>query len=310
MAYYLIAGASGYVGSRLAERLLAAGHRVRGLVLNPDTPVVERLASQGMSVWIGDLTRPETLTGIAEGAEYVFNLTSCSVLESSALHRTYVSGNLNLIDACDRAGAVSAYVFTSNVTPYGDTGEARVDEDFPVAPRHLLGEVMAEAERSIMRVARERRFPAIILRVASIYGPERDPVTAVETGLVTIYGDGRNFVSHIHVDDLLDVLERVPLEGQPGAIYNVGDDEPLRQIDLASEIRRRLGMVPPRTFSPAAALRAGLDPSIVGSLTASVRLDNRRLRHDLGLSLRYPSLRVWLDERLPLAIAACATTSA
>ncbi len=303
MAYYLIAGASGYVGSRLAERLLAAGHRVRGLVLNPDTPVVERLASQGMSVWIGDLTRPETLTGIAEGAEYVFNLTSCSVLESSALHRTYVSGNLNLIDACDRAGAVSAYVFTSNVTPYGDTGEARVDEDFPVAPRHLLGEVMAEAERSIMRVARERRFPAIILRVASIYGPERDPVTAVETGLVTIYGDGRNFVSHIHVDDLLDVLERVPLEGQPGAIYNVGDDEPLRQIDLASEIRRRLGMVPPRTFSPAAALRAGLDPSIVGSLTASVRLDNRRLRHDLGLSLRYPSLRVWLDERLPLEVA-------
>jgi len=303
MAYYLIAGASGYVGSRLAERLLLAGHRVRGLVLNPDTPVVERLASQGMSVWIGDLTRPDTLAGIADGAEYVFNLTSCSVLNSSALHRTYVNGNLNLISVCERAGPVAAYVFTSNVTPYGNPGEAWVDEDFPVAPQHLLGEVMAEAERSIMRVARERRFPAIILRVASIYGPERDPVTAVETGLATIYGNGRNFVSHIHVDDLLDVLERVAVEGQPGAIYNVGDDEPLRQIDLAGEIRRRLGMVPPRTFSPAAALRAGLDPSIVGSLTASVRLDNRRLRHDLGLNLRYPSLRTWLDERLPVEAA-------
>jgi len=303
MAYYLIAGASGYFGSRLAERLLLAGHRVRGLVLNPDTPVVERLASQGMSVWIGDLTRPDTLAGIADGAEYVFNLTSCSVLNSSALHRTYVNGNLNLISVCERAGPVAAYVFTSNVTPYGNPGEAWVDEDFPVAPQHLLGEVMAEAERSIMRVARERRFPAIILRVASIYGPERDPVTAVETGLATIYGNGRNFVSHIHVDDLLDVLERVAVEGQPGAIYNVGDDEPLRQIDLAGEIRRRLGMVPPRTFSPAAALRAGLDPSIVGSLTASVRLDNRRLRHDLGLNLRYPSLRTWLDERLPVEAA-------
>jgi len=303
MAYYLIAGASGYVGSRLAERLLLAGHRVRGLVLNPDTPVVERLASQGMSVWIGDLTRPDTLAGIAEGAEYVFNLTSCSVLNGSALHRTYVNGNLNLISVCERAGPIAAYVFTSNVTPYGNPGEAWVDEDFPVAPQHLLGEVMAEAERSIMRVARERRFPAIILRVASIYGPERDPVTAVETGLATIYGNGRNFVSHIHVDDLLDVLERVAVEGQPGAIYNVGDDEPLRQIDLAGEIRRRLGMVPPRTFSPAAALRAGLDPSIVGSLTASVRLDNRRLRHDLGLNLRYPSLRTWLDERLPVEAA-------
>lgn len=303
MAYYLIAGASGYVGSRLAERLLAHGHRVRGLVLNPDTPVVERLAARGMSVWIGDLTRPETISGLADGVDYVYNLTSCFVLENSALRRTYVDGNQHLIAACSRARSVSAYVFTSNVAPYGDAGDARVDEDFPVAPSHLLGEVIAEAERAIMRAAREHRFPAIILRVASIYGPERDPVTAVESGLATIYGDGRNFVPHIHVADLLEILARIPSQAQIGAIYNVGDDTPLRQIDLYGEIRRRLGMVPPRTFSPQSALRAGLDPSIVGMLTASVRLDNRRLRHDLELSLRYPSLRAWLDERLPEAVA-------
>lgn len=304
MAYYLIAGASGYVGSRLAERLLTAGHRVRGLVLDPDTPVVERLASLGMSVWIGDITRPETLVGIAEDAEYVLNLTSCSVLDHGAIRRTYVDGNRHLIEACLRERRIAAYVFTSNVAPYGDAGDTWVDEDFPVAPRHRLGEVMAEAERTIMRIAREQRFPAIILRVASIYGPERDPITAVETGLATIYGDGHNFVSHIHVDDLVEILERIPVEGQVGAIYNVGDDEPLRQIELVGEIRRRLGMVPPRTFSPAAALRAGIDPSIIGALTASVRLDNRRLRHDLNLTLRYPSLRVWIDERLPVEEAA------
>lgn len=48
MTHYLIAGAAGYIGSRLAARLLAAGHRVRGLVYSAEDPVVERLAARGM----------------------------------------------------------------------------------------------------------------------------------------------------------------------------------------------------------------------------------------------------------------------
>jgi nucleoside-diphosphate-sugar epimerase len=300
MAYYLIAGASGYVGSRLAERLLAAGQRVRGLVRNPDTPTVEHLAALGMCVWTGDLTRPESLVGVADGVDYVYNLTSRLVIENGSIRRTFVDGNQHLIAACSRARSVKAYIFTSNVAPYGNAGEALVDEDHPVAPAHAHGAVMVEAEQTILRAVREHRFPAMILRCGSIYGPGRDPVDAVEQGIATLYGDGRNFVSHIHIDDLLEVLAAAPSEGQPGAIYNVGDDEPLRMIELLSLVRQRLGMVPPRTFSPEAALAAGLDPAIVRTLTASVRLDNSRLKHDLGLTLRYPSVREWLDERLPV----------
>lgn len=300
MGYYLIAGASGYVGSRLAERLLAHGNRVRGIVRSPDTERVEQLAHQGMSVWTGDLTRPESLVGAADGVDYVLNLTSRLAIENGSVRRTYVDGNQHLIAACSRSRSVRAYLFTSSVAPYGHTGDLLVSEDHPVAPIYPLGEVLAEAERTILRLAREHRFPAMILRVAAIYGPGRDPVAAVESGVATIYGDGRNYVSHIHLDDLLEILERLPVEGQPGAVYNVGDDEPMRQIELYGEVRQRLGMVPPRTFSPKAALAAGLDPTVVGTLSASVRLDNRRLKHDLGLKLRYPSPRAWLDERLPL----------
>jgi len=298
MGYYLIAGASGYVGARLAERLLGAGHKVRGLVRNPDHEVVEQLAGRGMSVWIGDVTRPDTLAGVADGVEYVFNLTSRNVLANGSVRRTFVDGNQNLIAACSRSRRVRAYVFTSNVAAYGDAGNALLDEDTPPAPAFPLGEIMVEAEQTILRAVREHRFPAIILRVASIYGPGRDFVAAVKAGTATIYGDGRNFVSHIHIDDLLEVLARVPEHGQPGAIYNVADDEPARQIDLVGEVRQRLGMVPPRTYSPAVALQAGIDPNVIGMLSASARLSNARLKHDLGLALRYPSFRKWLDERL------------
>jgi nucleoside-diphosphate-sugar epimerase len=298
MAYYLIAGASGYVGSRLAARLISQGHRVRGLVRNPESELVESLAARGMSVWTGDVTQADTLIGVAEGVDYVLNLTSRLAIENGSVRRTFVDGNQNLIAACSRSRGLRAYVFTSNVAAYGDAGDALVDEDAPIRPICALGTVMAEAEQTIMAAARDHRFPAIILRVAPIYGPERDPAAAIEDGTLTIYGDGRNFVSHIHIDDLVTILSRVATDGQPGAIYNIGDDAPMRLYDLAAEVRRRLGMVPPRTFSPAVALQSGLDHNVVAMLTASVRLSNARITHDLGVALRHPSYLSWLDGRL------------
>jgi nucleoside-diphosphate-sugar epimerase len=303
MARYLIAGAAGYVGSRLAERLLARGDTVRGLVRNPDTEAVDRLASRGMAVWQGDLTQPESLVGVANGVEYVYNLTSRSVLENGSVRRVFVDGNRNLIAACSRARTVRAYVFAGNAAPYGDRGDAWLTEDTPVAPSYPLGEVMAEAEQAILELVRTHRFPAIILRVGTIYGPERDIVEAVLSGTATLIGDGANFVARIHIDDLIAILDRVALDGQPGAIYNVADDEPARAAELYGEVRQRLGMVPPRLFTKTGALFSGLDPSVVGMASASARLSNARIKHDLNMTLRYPNFRSWLDERLLAAAA-------
>jgi nucleoside-diphosphate-sugar epimerase len=298
MARYLIAGAAGYVGSRLAEQLLVRGDTVRGLVRNPDKEVVERLAGMGMAVWQGDVTQPESLVGVANGVEYVYNLTSRSVLENGSVRRVFVEGNRNLIAACSRARTVRAYVFAGNAAAYGDQGDAWLTEDAPVAPCYPLGEVMVEAEQAIMELVRTHRFPAIILRVGTVYGPERDIVDAVLSGTATLIGDGTNFVARIHVDDLIAMLDRVALHGQIGAIYNVADDEPARAAELYGEVRQRLGMVPPRLFTKSGALFSGLDPSVVGMASASARLSNARIKQDLNLTLRYPSFRAWLDQRL------------
>jgi len=298
MARYLIVGAAGYVGSRLAEQLLARGESVRGLVRDPDNEAVERLAGMGMAVWEGDVTQPESLVGVANGVEYVYNLTSRSVLENGSVRRVFVDGNRNLIAACSRARTVRAYVFAGNAAPYGDQGDAWLTEDSPVAPCYPLGDVMIEAEQAIMELVRAHHFPAIILRVGTVYGPERDFVDAVLSGTATLIGDGANFVARIHIDDLLAVLDGVALRGQPGAIYNVADDEPARAAVLYGEVRQRLGMVPPRLFSKAGALFSGLDSSVVGMASASARLSNARIKHDLDMTLRYPSFRVWLDQRL------------
>jgi nucleoside-diphosphate-sugar epimerase len=299
MARYLIAGAAGYVGSRLAEQLLGRGESVRGLVRDPDSDVVDRLASLGMAVWQGDVTQPESLVGVANGVEYVYNLTSRSVLENGSVRRVFVDGNRNLIAACSRARTVRAYVFAGNVAPYGDQGDQWLSEDSPVAPCYPLGEIMIQAEQAILDVVRAHHFPAIILRVGTIYGPDRDFVDAVLNGTATLIGNGTNFVARIHIDDLIAMLDLVALRGQPGAIYNAADDEPARAAELYGEVRQRLGMVPPRLFSKDGALFSGLDSSVVGMASASARISNARIKHDLKLSLSYPSFRAWLDQRLP-----------
>lgn len=298
MGRYLVAGAAGYTGSRLAEHLLAHGHYVRGLVRDPDIDVVQRLAAQGMAVWEGDVIRPDSLIGVANGIDYVYNLTARLVLENGSVRRMFVEGNRNLIAACSRSRSVRSYIFTSNVSPYGDRGDNWLSEDSPVAPSYPLGYTMVEAEQAIMELVRQHNFPAIILRVGSIYGPGRDFIDTVLTSTTTLIGDGRNFVSRIHIADLVNILDQVALDGQPGALYNVADDAPTRIADFYAEIYGRLGMAPPRAFSRQSALAAGIDQSVVGMASASARLSNRRLVEELGIQLRYPSFRDWLAERL------------
>ncbi len=298
MAYYLIAGATGYVGARLARRLMDEGHRVRGMTRNLEGEVAQQLAAEGMVVWQADLTKPETLVGVAEGIEIVYNLTSASILDDSTLRATLVAGNQHLIAACSRSRSVRSYIAASNASPYGDSGELLLDEDAPVAPCYPLGAVTVEAEQTIMRLVQQHHFPAILLRLAPIYGPNRDLIDSIANGTMLIYGSGNNFVGHIHVEDLVEALVRVAERGQPGAIYNVTDDQPLRLIELHSTIRQLLGMVPPRTFSREVALASGLHPSIVGQVSASTRLSNARLKHDLGMTLHYPSYHSWLAARI------------
>ena len=303
MGKYLVAGASGYVGSQLVEYLLAQGHTVRGLTRDSENDVVQRLAALGMTVWEGDLTRPESLVGVANGVEHVYNLTARSVLENGSVRRVFVEGNRNLIAACSRARTVRSYIFTGNVSPYGDRGDEWLTEDSPAEPCYPLGAVMAEAEQAILELVRKHYFPAIILRVGTIYGSGRDIVDAVQSGTATMIGDGRNFVSYIQIDDLLLVLDRLALDGQPGAIYNVVDDVPARVADVYGEVHQRLGMLPPQAFSKEIALLSGMDPSVVGMASASTRVSNERIKQELGLTLRYPCFRDWLDERLDDSLA-------
>ena len=82
------------------------------------------------------------------------------------------------------------------------------------------------------------------------------------------------------------------------------DDQPSRAADFYGAVRQRLGMLPPRTYSIEGALAAGMDLSVVGMAAQSARMSNERMRNDLGIALRYPSVHTWLDEQFGAASVA------
>lgn len=298
MANYLIVGAAGYTGAQLTYRLLTQGHRVRGVVCDPDTPRVDDLAAHGMVVWHGDVTNPHSLVGVADGIEYVYNLTSASILNTAVLQRTLVDGNQHLLAACSRSKSVRAYIYTSGVAVYGDQRVALVTEDTPPKPCCKAGALMLAAEQVVLEHTRQHDLPGIVLRVATIYGPERDFTDPVLNRTLTIFGDGNNYVPRIHIDDLLAVLLRVATYGQAGSIYNVGDDQPLRLRDLYAAMQAMLDLPQsPRWYPHAQALHNGLNPEMVALATASVRLCNARIKDELRLALTYPNALSWLEER-------------
>jgi nucleoside-diphosphate-sugar epimerase len=131
-------------------------------------------------------------------------------------------------------------------------------------------------------------LPVHIFRLAGIYGPGRNALESVRAGTARrIVKPGQVF-GRIHVEDIAAVLTASIARPNPGAIYNVADDEPAPPEDVVAYAAELLGMPPP----PAVPFEeAELSPAARSFYADNRRVDNRRIRHELGVELRFPSYR-------------------
>src|SRR3989304_582528 len=163
MARGLIAGC-GYVGTALAERLVAEGHVVGGLRRPPEglPPGVRPLAA--------DLTDPGTLRNLPSGLECVVYTAAPDRLDDEAYRSIYVEGLSHVLDALRRQGQEPWRIFfTSSTVAYAQANGEWGDERSPTEPVHFSGTRMLQAERLLLGSP----FPATILRLGGIYGPGR-----------------------------------------------------------------------------------------------------------------------------------------
>ena len=183
------------------------------------------------------------------------------------------------------------YLSTTGV--YGDTGGAMVDETAPLRPTSERGLRRVEAERRWLELAERHGRPVHIFRLAGIYGPGRSVIEQV------LRGEGRridkpgHLFSRIHVDDIAAVLRASIGHPAPGQIYNVCDDEPAAPADVVAYACGLLGIEPPPSV-PFDRAASELSPMALSFWRDNRRVDNTRMKRELGVELCYPNYRAGL----------------
>ncbi len=180
----------------------------------------------------------------------------------------------------------AGYLSTTGV--YGDHGGGWVDEDTPLTPATTRGEQRVAAEARWQALAEQSGLPLHIFRLAGIYGPGRGPFAKVRRGTARrIIKPGQVF-SRIHVADIVQVLTASMDQPNPGRIYNVCDDEAAPPEDVLGYAAELLGLPVPPAEDFATAEMTAMARSFYAE---SKRVRNDRIKHELGVSLKYPTYR-------------------
>ena len=136
-----------------------------------------------------------------------------------------------------------------------------------------------------------------IFRLAGIYGPGRNAFVNLKDGTARRIVKPCQLFSRIHVEDIAGVLEASIARPQPGAIYNVCDDEPAPPQDVVTYAARLMGVAPPPEQPYET---ADLSPMARTFYRDSRRVRNDRIKRDLGVRLIYPDYRAGLSALLPV----------
>lgn len=185
------------------------------------------------------------------------------------------------------------YLSTTGV--YGDPGGGWVDEGTPLLPTTTRGRQRLLAEEQWQALAARSGLPLHIFRLAGIYGPGRGPFEKVRNGIARRIVRDNQYFSRIHVDDIAAVLAASIARPDPGAIYNVADDDPSPPEDVLTEAARLLGLpLPPEVPFE----EAEMTPLARSFYAESKRVRNDRIKRELGVRLVYPDYRAGLRRLL------------
>lgn len=266
----------GYSAQALAARLLPQGWRIIGTTRSADK--LKELAETGIEpvVWPGaDLGAlvaevPNVLISAGPGpdGDPVLNAI-CADIARAARDLRWVG-----------------YLSTTGV--YGDKNGGWVDEGTPLAPSTKRGVARVEAEAGWRDIP---DLPLHIFRLAGIYGPGRGPFAKVRNGTARrIIKKGQVF-SRIHVEDIAQALDLSLHRPDPGAIFNLCDDDPAPPQDVIAHAAELLSMPVPEAIPID---EADMTPMARSFYAESKKVRNDKIKKALGWEPRYPSYRAGL----------------
>ncbi|MEW5973663.1 MAG: SDR family oxidoreductase [Pseudomonadota bacterium] len=238
----------------------------------------------------GDLDHPETLTRLPIHGAVLFHFAPPAPVGQTDTRTAHLLAALE-----DSPPRRIVYISTSGV--YGDCGGAWVDETRPVNPGNDRSRRRVDAELQLTDFATRHSVPLVILRVPGIYGPGRLPLERIRRGDPVVCPEEAPWSNRIHADDLAAIAVRSAQDDAPSGTYNASDDEPSSMTDYFYRLADAAGLPRPPCVSLAEAQRT-FSPGLLEYLNESRRLDNRRMKEELGVRLRYPTLAAGLASLL------------
>ncbi|MBI5428855.1 MAG: SDR family oxidoreductase [Nitrosomonadales bacterium] len=267
--------------------LLTRHYRVYALVRNPS--YFAKLRALGVMPILGDLDNRASLKRIAGLADAVLHFAPPP---NSGVHDTRTR---NLLSALSQGALPRRMIYISTSGVYGDCGGAWISETHPLNATNPRAQRRVDAEQQIRDWARRNRVNASILRVPGIYAADRLPLSRIQQGTPGIVAGEDSYTNHIHADDLARISVAALQHGKACRVYHASDDSHLKMgeyFDLVADAYR-MPRVP--RVSREEAQRV-LSPMLLSFMNESRRLTNRRMKRELKVKLRYPTVTDTLAE--------------
>ncbi len=261
--------------------------RWRVLALTSSPARLPLLRALGAVPLLGDLDRPATLGRLGGLADAVLHLAPPPG-QGAADTRTRA-----LLQALSRGGRVQRLVYASTSGVYGDCAGARFDETRAINPTTDRARRRVDAEAQVRWFGRRTGARVTVLRIPGIYASNRPgghPRERLQRGTPVLVAPDDVFTNHIHADDLARACVAALLRGRPQRVLHATDDTELAMgdyFDLAADL---CGLPRPPRITRAAAVTV-MGAVQLSFMSESRRLDNHRLKAELGLRLRYPTVR-------------------
>jgi len=272
----------GYSARALAADLMAQGWTVRGTTRSAEKQA--ELARQGIETAIFDGETPLADPAVLDDVTHLLASVPPGPDGDPVLRH---HGD----DLADRAENMTWAGYLSSTGVYGDRGGDWVDETATRTPATERGQRRVAAEDGWCALWRAAKLPVHLFRLAGIYGPGRNALETVRTGRARrIVKPGQVF-SRTHVTDITAVLAASIAGPNPGAAYNVCDDDPAPPQDVILHACELLGVDPPPEIPFE---EADLSDMARSFYAESKKVSNARIKAELGVRLAYPDYRAGL----------------
>ncbi|MEK9673702.1 MAG: SDR family oxidoreductase [Rhodospirillaceae bacterium] len=272
----------GFSALALARRVKAQGWSVAGTCRTEGK--AGRLTGDGIEAHVFDGSAPmANAIAALDGVTHV--LISIPPTDAGDPVIRHHAGDLRIV-----AGSVDWVGYLSTTGVYGNTDGAEVTEASPRNPSSARSVHRAKAEDDWLKFGGECGLPVHVFRLAGIYGSGRSTIDQVQAGQARRIEKPGHLFSRIHVEDIAGVLDASIRCPDPGAAYNVCDDEAAAQSDVVAFTCGLLGIDPPPlvAFDDA---KTEMSPMALSFWNDNRIVRNDRMKNELGVSLTYPTYR-------------------